>query len=212
MYGVVTRRFIWALGTMSILIGLGAGGLRAWNNYKTESAVRTVVAIGGNIEKSPQLLYNVELRKRSLSFSSLGPIRWELGWPPKRRPRDIYFVDLSACAVTESEAQAIAGLSECEIMSLRNARLSETAILELLSIQRLNVVDIRGLAINDQLRRAVGDLPKLYALIVTLDGNALAITQLKEQLPDCRIVVTKPVRTEPTTGTGSESEEEEFKE
>ncbi len=175
-----------------------------WSYYSgvvSQRAVRQVEAVGGTVESGLMVGYTFKSGRTTTSLDSMAE-----GAMHRNRlfatSDEIYFVDLTDCKMNDSDAAIIRRLPNCTILSLRNASLPTTALLEMVAMQSLEVVDLRGLAVNKEVLVVLEGHRTLRALILSADRtDASAIAEFKTRMPSCEVTLDSEWTTPPNAGT-----------
>jgi hypothetical protein len=128
------------------------------------AAETRVQQCGGSVESGDQVTYSTRLRNQTVVHGG--------GSPPKAffglalPGRDVCLFDLSGCSVSDPDAEIIAASQSCAVLSLRNADAQPSAVLQLLNMPSLEVVDLRGIPVDDQVLDALVELRNLRVVIL----------------------------------------------
>jgi len=112
---------------------------------RRDEATKAITRLGGRIEYSPVVSYSTKCGKDTLVLQA--------GIQPKMiygmsLQRDVSLCDMSLCIITDSDAMYLSRIHDCAILSLRYTSISPDSVDTLLSLSKLEVVDLRGQLID----------------------------------------------------------------
>jgi hypothetical protein len=157
----------------------------------SDQAIKHVRAVGGEVLCDSAATYVAKVGNKTIvrEAGSLPRIHRILWWTYETKPTDTRLVDLSSCQLTSADCKTISAVHNCVILALRDASVPSDGLACLMAIPTLEVVDLRGIEVSNDILQILKRNDGLRAIVVTstlVDSEILA--GFARDMPSCEVL------------------------